>query len=186
MMGYDAGFLSREEVEIFAQAGIKPPSWQQTASTAPFTILRTTAGDKVGVLRFPSLPPNEGKPDKQLIDRLSRDIRRYRKKVRLLIGLSDWGWLGEQEYFTANPEWTPDFLLGSGRGSGVSGRLKVDDQCVWVRTYDKGRSIAEITIYEWPDRKNLFAWNPNGNYKTTSIGLNDSIRDLPAISAVVQ
>ena len=118
MMSYDAGFLSQKESDMLARLGITPPLWQQTASAAPFTTLATASGEKIGILRFPSLKTKNGKPGKELIDRLSRDIRKYHKTVRLIIGLSDWGWLGEQEYLAANPETVPDLLLGSGRGSG--------------------------------------------------------------------
>jgi len=180
LMHYDVGFLSGEEADTLARHGVTPPSWQRTAST-PFSVITTAAGDRIGFLRFPSLPPDRDKPREAMLEQLVRDIRKYRPEVRLLVGLSDWGWLAEQKYLARNPEAVPDLLLGSGKGSGVNGRIQADGRCLWVRTYDKGRSIAEIAILEWPDRENSFAWNPSRNYKTSSIGLNDRIKDYPAV-----
>ena len=185
-MHYDVGFLSNEEADMLSRQGVTPPSWQQTTTGAPFSVITTAAGDRVGFLRFPSLPSDRAKPQEALLEQLARDIRKYRTQVRLLIGLSDWGWLAEQEYLARDPEAVPDLLLGSGRGSGVNGRIQADDRCLWVRAYDKGRSIAKITILEWPDRENSFAWNPSRNYKTSSIGLNDQIKDYPAVRDILE
>lgn len=186
LMRYDVGFLSDEEGDALGRMGVTAPSWQQTASREPFSVITTTGGDRIGFLRFPSLPPGNAEPQKALLERLAHDIRKYRTEVRLLIGLSDWGWLAEQEYLSGNSGDVPDLLLGSGRGSGVNGRIQADGRCLWVRAYDKGRSIAEITILEWPDRENSFAWNPSRNYKTSSIGMNDQIRDYPAVSDILE
>lgn len=186
LMRYDVGFLSEEEADALGSKGVTTPPWQQTASREPFSVITTTGGDRIGFLRFPSLPPGNAEPQGPLLERLAHDIRKYRTEVRLLIGLSDWGWLAEQEYLSGNSGDVPDLLLGSGRGSGVNGRVQADGRCLWVRAYDKGRSIAEITILEWPDRENSFAWNPSRNYKTSSIGMNDQIRDYPAVSDILE
>ena len=185
-IGYDAGFLSPDEGLLLKKQGVTPPFWQKTEAQAPFTIATTTEGDRIGFLRFPPLNDKAEGPPREIMDRLSQDIEKYRQTVRLLVGMSDWGWLGEQEYLSAKPKYVPDILLGSNRGSGVNGRIKADGRCLWVRAYDKGRSIVEITIFEWPDRKNSFAWNPATNYKTKSIGLNDQIKDNAAVNAVLK
>jgi len=184
MLGYDVGLLSREEADILRGGNVLPNHWQGTAETAPFTVFETEHGDTIGFLRFPSLPPGEDIPTAQLIKSLSDRIEEERQKVELLIALSDWGWVGEREYLAQDPDFVPDFLLGSGHGSGVNGRILAQKRCVWVRAYDRGRSIVEIRIYEWPDRKNSFAWEASKNYKTTSVGLNDSITDNPEVDAL--
>ena len=185
-MGYDVGLLSREEADVLSRESVDTPAWQQTASAQPFTVVTTDKGDKIGFLRFPHLPSNADRPPAELVDRLSREIGKYRNEVRLVVGLSDWGWLAEQEYLSGEPANVPHILFGSGRGSGVNGRIQADGRCMWVRAYDKGRSIVEITVLEWPDRKNSFAWKPGTNYNTKSIGLNDLIKDNSAVSAILK
>lgn len=158
----------------------------KTSEEVPITILTTQNGDKIGFVRFPSLGQGNDIPEPELISRIGRQIKLLRNKVRLVVGLSGWGWLGENEYLMKNPKTVPDLLLGSGRGSGLNGRVLADDRCIWVRSYDKGRSICEIQIYEWPDRKNSFAWTVSKNYNTSSIGLNDTYKDNPEVAAVLQ
>lgn len=185
MMDYDVGFLSGKEAAMLADAGVTPPDWQQTAGQAPFTRVATPNGD-VGFLRFPSLPSGKDEPTPEILERLERAVRRHLDEVGLLIGLSDWGWLAEQEYMSSDPGAVPDLLLGSGRGSGVNGRIQADGRCLWFRAYDKGRTIVEINILEWPDRENPFAWTPSKNYTSASTGLNDTIEDYPAVRDVLQ
>ena len=186
LMEYDIGFVPKEEARALAKVSADLGPWQQSYGEAPVTVLTTDTGDKVGFIRFPSLPGDMDIPSSELILRIERHIKAIRKEVRLVIGLSEWGWLGEKEYLMKNPKVVPDFLLGSGRGSGLNGRILANDRCVWVRPYDKGRSICEIQIFEWPDRKNSFAWRVSKNYNTSSIGLNDTYKDNPEVAAVLQ
>lgn len=186
LMGYDLGFIPKEEAKALKQAQAVIGSWQKTSEEVPITILTTQNGDKIGFVRFPSLGQGNDIPEPELISRIGRQIKLLRNKVRLVVGLSGWGWLGENEYLMKNPKTVPDLLLGSGRGSGLNGRVLADDRCIWVRSYDKGRSICEIQIYEWPDRKNSFAWTVSKNYNTSSIGLNDTYKDNPEVAAVLQ
>nr|WP_287410312.1 hypothetical protein [Pseudodesulfovibrio sp.] len=186
LMGYDLGFIPKEEAKALKQAQAVVGSWQKTSEEVPITILTTQNGDKIGFVRFPSLDQGNDIPEPELISRIGRQIKLLRNKVRLVVGLSGWGWLGENEYLMKNPKTVPDLLLGSGRGSGLNGRVLADDRCIWVRSYDKGRSICEIQIYEWPDRKNSFAWTVSKNYNTSSIGLNDTYKDNPEVAAVLQ
>nr|WP_321257316.1 hypothetical protein [uncultured Pseudodesulfovibrio sp.] len=185
-MSYDLGFIPKEEAKALKQAQVAVGSWQKTSEEAPITILTTKNGDRIGFVRFPSLGQDEDIPGAELISRIGRQIKSLRNKVRLIVGLSGWGWLGENEYLMKNPKFVPDLLLGSGRGSGLNGRVLANDRCIWVRSYDKGRSICEIQIYEWPDRKNSFAWTVAKNYNTSSIGLNDSYKDNPEVAAILQ
>ncbi|BDQ36273.1 hypothetical protein SYK_06330 [Pseudodesulfovibrio nedwellii] len=186
LMGYDLGFIPKEEAKALKQAQAVVGSWQKTSEEVPITILTTQNGDKIGFVRFPPLDQGNDIPEPELISRIGRQIKLLRNKVRLVVGLSGWGWLGENEYLMKNPKTVPDLLLGSGRGSGLNGRVLADDRCIWVRSYDKGRSICEIQIYEWPDRKNSFAWTVSKNYNTSSIGLNDTYKDNPEVAAVLQ
>ncbi|NDV19192.1 hypothetical protein GO013_07135 [Pseudodesulfovibrio sp. JC047] len=182
-MQYDIGFVSKEEKDILAQKGMQRPSWQQSHDEAPVTFLTTKTGDKVAFVRFPSLPPGEDTPNTQLITHIEQSIKSVTPQVQLVVGISDWGWLGENEYLRNNSRYVPDVLLGSGRGSGLNGRLLAEDRCIWVRPYDKGRSLCKVQIFEWPTRKNSFAWSVSKNYNTSSIGLNDTYADNPDVAA---
>jgi len=186
MMGYDLGILSSAEAEALKSAGITPPSWQKEANQYPFAIVKLPSGEDIGFMRFPDLPEGADVPSPEMIDSISQSIEQQSSKVRLIVALSSWGWAGEKEYLINNPTHVPDFLLGSGPGSGANGRIMADNRCVWVRPYDRGRSISEVKILSWPDRKKPVAWQEMKNYMTLSIGLDDSYQDNPDVAAVFQ
>lgn len=185
-MHYDVGLLAEREAEALAEDGVPRWPWQKTAEEAPFTVLEIAGGRKVGFLRYPSLPQDAEKPSEALIARLSKAIKADRDKVDLLIGLCDWGWVAESDYLKSNPTQVPDMLFGSGGGSGINGRVQADGRCLWVRPYDKGRSLAEVNVLQWPKRENSFAWEEAKNYTSASVGMNDAIKDDPEIDALFQ
>jgi len=186
LMKYDIGLLAKSEADVLRDAGVKAETWRQTAKEAPYTVIKSSNGDKIGFLRFPSLPNGEDIPSADLIKIITKTIKKERDNVRLLVGLSDWGWVGEREYLAQNPDYVPDFLFGSGRGSGVNGRLEANERCAWVRPYDKGRTVSEIQVYAWPGRSASFTWKEPENIKTLSTGLGDQYEDNPDVSEILQ
>ncbi len=185
MIGYDIGLLSRNEAKILADEGFVVGDWQKAAQNSLFEIIESSDGDKIGFFRFPSLPPGEDIPQASLIGQISKTLKMNRDKVRLTIALSDWGWVGEREYLSQNPDFIPDFLFGSGPGSGVS-RVEANDRCLWVRPYDKGRTVSEIQLYSWPDRSKEFIWEEPDDFKSLTIGLGNQYHDNPDVSAIFQ
>lgn len=183
-MGYDVGLLSPREAEALRADSILTWPWQKTAEEEPYTVISVDGGRKVGFLRFPSLHPGEEQAPDALVRGLTARIRKERDGVDLLVGLCDWGWVAENGYLQAGLDAVPDILLGSGVGTGVNGRILADGRALWVRPYDKGRSLAEVTVYQWPLRENSFAWEEAKNYKTSSIGMNDTIKDNPEVDAM--
>jgi len=185
LMKYDVGLLAQGEAIAMNDAGVVSESWRKTAKDEPFTVIESSNGDKIGFLRFPSLPKGVDMPSANLINEISKAVKKERDNVRLLIGLSDWGWVGEREYLAQNPDFAPDFLFGSGRGSGVNGRIEADGRCVWVRPYDKGRTVSEVQVYTWPGRTGSFEWKEPDNIKSLSTGLGDQYNDNPAVGAIL-
>ena len=186
LMKYDIGLLAKDEAAALNDAGVVAESWQKTAIDAPFTVVQSKNGNKIGFMRFPSLPNGEDIPSADLIRKITKAVKKERDNVRLLVALSDWGWVGEREYLAQNSDFVPDFLFGSGRGSGVNGRLEADERCIWVRPYDKGRTVSEIQVYAWPDRSASFSWEEPDNIRTLSTGLGDQYQDNPDVSAILQ
>lgn len=183
LMNYDVGLLPRDE--SIALEGVALDTSRRTADEEPFTVITTATGDRVGFLRFPSLPDGEDIPSDRLIAKISAAVKEQQSAVRLIVALSDWGWVGEREYLAQNPDFVPDILLGSGRGSGVNGRIDADDRCTWVRPYDKGRTLSEVKIFSWPDRTSSFTWDTTDSIKTLSIGLGDQYQDNPDVGALL-
>ncbi|WP_041915676.1 hypothetical protein [Pseudodesulfovibrio mercurii] len=185
-MHYDVGLLTAREAKALAGDDVPRWPWQKTAGEEPFTVRELPDGRKVGFLRYPSLPDGADAPSPELAAEVSRRVKAERGRVDLLIGLCDWGWVAENDYLRSNPEQVPDMLFGSGGGSGINGRVLADGRCLWVRPYDRGRSLVEITVLQWPERENSFAWEEAKNYTSSSIGMNDAIKDNPEIGALFQ
>ncbi len=182
---YDVGLLGKEEAQALKEAGVKADASRKTFQESQFAVATLKDGAKVGFLRLPSLRAGRDIPSPELIKKISTSIKEKRKEVKLLVALSDWGWAGEREYLAQNPEAVPDFLFGSGAGSGINGRIQADGRCVWVRPYDKGRTVNEVQVYAWPDRSKPVEWKEPDNLRSLSIGLGDQYEDNKEISAIL-
>lgn len=186
LMEYDVGFLAADEAKALADQSVPFESSRKTASQAPVTTMTVGDGSLITFIRFPSLRPGQDVPPADLMDKLSRKIVSERNKARLVVALSDWGWLGEREYLAQNPRVVPDILLGSGQGSGVNGRIEAKGRCLWVRPYDRGRTISRIRLMAWPDREQGFVWKEPENVRCFTVGLGDMYEDYPDVSAILQ
>lgn len=186
LIKYDVGFLAEGEASGLSGIDVPFDETRKTASQAPVTAIATQEGDEIRFIRFPSLPKGQREPSRDMIDKLSRMISAQREKSRLVVALSDWEWIGEREYLAQNPEVVPDILLGSGLGSGVNGRVEAKGRCLWVRPYDKGRTIGRIELMAWPDHTRSFKWLLSENVRCFSVGLGDKYEDDPDVSAILQ
>lgn len=184
-LNYDVGLLSKEEALAFDQTGVVVDASRKTYGQAPFTTVKTDDGDVVGFLRFPPLPTEIDSPSPELVKKISTFVKEKRKEVTLVVALSDWGFVAERSYLDQQPEAVPDFLFGSGHGSGVNGRILADGRCVWVRPYDKGRTVNEVQVLTWPDRSKPIAWKDGINFNCISIGLGDQYEDNDEIDAIL-
>ncbi|QJB57663.1 hypothetical protein [Pseudodesulfovibrio sp. zrk46] len=185
LMNYDIAMLAQDEANYFGHLGVNVDQTRNAAKDAPFTKVKTSSGDSIGFIRFPSLRKGHDAPAEGIIREITSLVKKHQDEVKLLIGLSDWGWAAEREYLAQSPEYTPDFLFGSGYGSGVNGRVEADGRCVWVRPYDKGRTINEVRIFSWPDRSQPFVWEEPNAVMSLSVGLGDNYADNPDVSAIL-
>ena len=186
LMKYDVGLLAGEEAKVLAGQGITFDRTRKTAEEEPVTVVTTRDGDQVAFLRFPPLRARDEAPPKDLVERLARKIRKQRESARLVVALSDWGWVAEREYLDTEPDAVPDILLGSGWGSGVEGRLESEGRCFWVRPYDKGRTLCEIRLMRWPDHSGKAPWDSPKDALTANLPLGDQYVDNPDVSALFE
>ncbi|MEF2231908.1 MAG: hypothetical protein V3571_13330 [Pseudodesulfovibrio sp.] len=186
LMKYDVGLLAGEEAKVLEGQGITFDSARKTAQEAPITVITTRDGDEVAFLRLPALHKADQAPPQDMIDKISRKIRAEREKTRLIVALSDWGWIAEREYLDGKPDAVPDILLGSGWGAAVDGRFESDGRCLWVRPYDKGRTLSEIRLASWPDHSRKPPWKSPDAARTTSLPLGDQYVDNPDVSTLFQ
>lgn len=185
LMKYDVALLGRTEAERFDEVGATTDSNRKTADDRPVSKIIIASGKSIAFVRLPSMSTGTDIPLETNVKTISDTIRSIRDSVDLVVGMSDWGWVGEREYLAMNPEIVPDLLLGSGLGSGVDGRVEAEGRCIWVRPYDKGRTVCELQIMEWPDRSKPFSWHEPDNFMSISTALGDQYPDHPAVSAIL-
>jgi hypothetical protein len=186
LLNYDVAFMGKKESELLSKKDITPDEGRLTSQEELMKVHSTPDGNKIAFIRFPSLSKGEDIPSRELIQKISEVIKREQSNADLLIGMSDWGWVGEREYIGQAPQFMPDILLGSGFGSGVTGRFDAKKRCVWYRPYDKGRTVVEVQVNTWPDRSKPEAWTNPKSIKSLSIGLGDKFIDNPKVDALFQ
>nr|WP_243546254.1 hypothetical protein [Pseudodesulfovibrio tunisiensis] len=184
-MKYDLGLLAEAETDALRDAGIGLDGAWHSAEDHPFTTVVLPSGKRIGFLRYPELRGDDEVPSSALLKKVRFQVREHRSKVDLLIGMSDWGWIGEREYLAGSSDDMPHILLGSGRGSGVNGRLNNAGNCIWVRPYDKGRTVSEIRVSALPGPNPDFKWNNLDTVSVKAVGLRDNIADNPEVSAIL-
>lgn len=183
---YDVAFIGREEQQRLAELGVTPEKIRRSAEEEPITIRITPDEHRIGFIRLPSLPDGEHIPSPELVRQIAEIVKRERASTDLLVGLSDWGWVGEREYIGQSPEFMPDILLGSGLGSGAVGRMDDNRRCSWNRPYEKGKTVIEVQLFAWPDRSKPSAWEAQDTIQSISIGLGDKYLDNPDVDALFQ
>lgn len=186
MLNYDVAFIGQQEAAFLSKLGVGRDKGRKTAQEESLAVHHVADGRKVGFLRFPSLPPGDDIPSRKLIEKITDAVKRERSRTDLLIGITDWGWVGEREYIGQAPEFMPDLLLGSGLGTGVTGRFDANRRCAWYRPYDKGRTVVEVQVNAWPDRSKPAAWSDPASIQSRSIGLGDKYLDNPDVGALFQ
>lgn len=183
---YDVSFIGRDEARRLSDLGVAPENTRLSAKEEPITVRVTPDGHRIGFLRLPSLPEGEHIPSPELIKEIAGIIKRERANTDLLVGIADWGWVGEREYIGQSPEFMPDILLGSGLGSGAIGRMDDNRRCSWNRPYEKGKTVVEVQLFAWPDRTKPAAWEAQDAIQSISIGLGDKYLDNPDVDALFQ
>ena len=117
--------------------------------------------------------------------RINEIIERYRRnpEVFLVIAVSSLGAKKENLLFEGHG-FSPDILLGGGRGSGLRGRLKNDGETLWVRPYPEGKSINFIRVFYPPkDGKNR-KWIRGENVEFDVLLLRGENRDDPEVREI--
>ena len=184
-MDYDVALLGRVEASALAKFSVTPDPTRKTTAEAEFSIVAVEESRSVGFYRLPSLSEGENAADDDMLKAVGEAIEARRGQVDLLVALSDWGWFGEREFLAADVA-HPDMLLGSGMGSGVNGRVESDGRCLWIRPYDRGRTVVELQLLQWPSRKPGFVWSEPDTHRVLSIGLGDQYQDHPDVNAILQ
>lgn len=163
-MNYDVGMVAEDEARYVLRSGAKLPAGWSTPAREPFTSKKLKKGKTVGFLRLPPLPDGEAEAKGNFLRAVTDLVKKYKPQVDLLVALSSWGMAAERQYGFEGQDEYPHLLLGSGRGPGNRGITLAEGEMFWIRPFDKGKSMAQITFEEWP-KKTVQIWQRDVNVK---------------------
>ncbi len=172
---YDLGLLTKEETAFFNTAKLSAPKGFVDTDELGYHEFKVTNG-VVGVVIFPGLKGAKV-PSKKMTAAVARMCKKKLKQTDLLIGLSTWGYWGEQAYLKAEPNIAVDILLGSGPGVELSGAIMSKGRIWWNRAYGRGKFIIRIDVKKWPTRDGSHQWIDNDNIRAESIVLTDGYEE---------
>lgn len=179
---YDLGLITTEEAQYFKKDNLPWPKNFIVPNSLQYREFKTPKGI-VGVVIFPEL--NGAKePGWKLTGAIEKMCREKREETDLLIGLSPWGYWGEQAYLKSMPKHSVDILLGSGPGVEVTGALMADGNILWNRSYSKGKHVLRLDIERWPT-DDAPKWKEKSNIRIESVVLTDGYVEDTHIFSII-
>jgi len=175
--------LTPGEAAWLAESGATAPTHQTLGPRAQGVVLPTPGGP-VGVVLFPPLPPGAEAPPEAMAQDVIRQARELAAQVRLVVGLSPWGELAEDQFLRAAGP-VLDILLGAGPGPGVAGRFTPDGKTFWARSYGLGKALHAIRIAAWPERNPGWQWVRDENIRLDFKGLTEAFAADPAMQTLL-
>jgi hypothetical protein len=160
MMGYDMGLLSPEEGQALLAGGVSLPGWYQAESTGSLAFFPSPVG-RVAVIAFPMLEGGALLPGKGLVETVRTLAATARARADLIVALSPWGAQAERFLLErSGPGIGIDILLGAGTGSSQAGQFANRGRTLWMRPYDKGRTVMRVTLGPLSGTPGERAWAP--------------------------
>lgn len=183
--GYDLGVVSADEAQHFIDAAVPLPKGFVAPDTIGYKAFKVDGGT-VGVILLPELRGAK-EPTAKMLRAVLRMCKEKRKETDLLVGLSPWGYWGEQAYLKTMPKIGVDILLGSGAGVEVAGAAMAKGRIWWNRAFSRGKYVLKIDVDSWPERVEDQIWSENENIHTESIVLTDGyVEDIDTLSIIAK
>lgn len=137
-------------------------------------------GIRLGIILFPKAAANL----KAQFHNIGAHAERLHRTCDLVLGVSPWGKRLEGRFLQANPG-SVDILHGSGPGGPLPFRLSEDNQTVWVRPYNKGKTVQRIDILTLPGPA-ATSWEKGKNVRLQLIPLKESLPEEAAVTQALE
>lgn len=187
LMDYSAGVLAESEHAVLATRNIAAPTGWTVLQATPASRVIATGQGAIGLLLLPENPVvKKGRLDSKVLESITTMATELREnsRVDLVVGISPWGQRAEQDFLSLAPP-VLDLLLGSGPGSGLTGRLMHDGRTMWVRPYSKGKALNRIEIRELPDGSGSWKWTQGKNIVCSLELLDSGVRPDPTVTNIL-
>lgn len=180
---FDLHVLKKHESEwLTANSGQGAPQPPFVAlASEPQSLVIDKEGISFGVIVFPELPPEERRPDEDMIESIVEAAHALQSQVDVIVGMSPWGKRGER-YFLDETENVLHILLGGGPGPSENGDLTEDDHTLWIRSFTKGKYLHVVTIFALPEAGS--PWIEGQHYRAAALALEEKIIEQPEVRAL--
>lgn len=165
------------------EGGVLPSGHLEVGPDPLVRILDTQAG-KIGVVLFPEGRQPGREPDARTVDKVLQAGRSLNGKVRLVVGVSPWGYRGERD-FLRQAEGVFGCILGGGEGIGFDYSLKESPKVLWIRPDSQGRAVNILELLELPTLDKAPQWKENSTFRAFLEFLDEKFPGDPAMQAIV-
>lgn len=184
LLAAEAGFLAPEEAAMLASKGLKPPKNWQPGGAAQQTVLLETPAGTVGVLLLPFADP--AKPvGPETLKAAVDAARALKSRAALVAVVSPWG-LAAENQLAQMADGAIHLLLGAGPGVGMRGRYMDNNRLLWVRAFEKGKSVSRIDMTALPGVGKDAAWKDNENVTVDAPQMDEGVSEDKAVEALFE
>lgn len=145
--------------------------------------LQTPSG-VVAVLLLPAIDPAKPAPP-ALVGAVLDQARQARINAELVVAVSPWG-LAEEKELLAKARGAIHLLLGAGPGTGLRGLVLDEGRVAWVRGFERGKSLAVVTVPVLPGAGRDAKWLENDSISCESLPLDDSVASDQEVDALFE
>jgi len=185
LLNVDLGWLSKKSAEwLRRNAGDIPRGFVEVGSE-PITRLLDSPVGSIGFVLFPEgLEPGRSPTPKQIAAVMVAG-KSLKNKAVMVVGVSPWGYVGEQD-FLPEAQGVFDCILGGGEGVGFS---SVNPQnapgVLWLRPDAGGRAINILELFAKPRTGQKMKWTERTTFGAHLEFLGNNRPSDPAMLRVV-
>ena len=181
----DIGWLSTKSAKWLRGATDSLPTGYIEVTQKPITQILESKAGAIGVVLFPEGKiPGQG-PTPEQIREVIAAANNIRGKVRLLVGVSPWGYVAERNFIAKEGGDIFGCIMGGGEGVGFSHSLQENPNVLWLRPDSQGRAVNILEILELPALGEAPRWKENTSFRAFLEFLDESIPSEPQMNAII-
>lgn len=184
LLRVNCGWLSHKAGDWLHKATGSLPLGFRVVGSEPLVQILDTASGKIGVVLFPEGRKPGSAPDAATVQKTLAAGKTLAGKVRLVIGVSPWGYKAERD-FLKKAEGVYGCILGGGEGIGFDFFLRETPKVLWIRPDSQGRGVNILELLTLPGLGEAPRWKQNSTFRAYLEFLDDQFPADPAMLQLV-
>lgn len=184
LLRVDLGWMTPKSAKWMQKAAGATPHGYIEVSDKPVSRIVDSRAGKIGIVLFPEgKEPGQG-PTREQEQMVLTEGKSLKEKVRLVIGISPWGYVGERD-FIPKAKGIFGCILGGGEGVGFSHSLQENPGVLWIRPDNQGRAVNILELLELPVLGESPRWKENTTFRAFLEFLDESFPSDPQMLRIV-